>query len=238
MSTVVDMQTAPACDGTGTLYSCRMKDDDLLSATPRRRDAAATRAAILRAAREAFTRLGYDGAGMREIARAADVDTRLISRYFGSKEGLFAEVVDLVYEKSLMLTPDMIDQVACALLTDMDEAASDGLLLTLRSASNARAAAIMRDSIERKYQRRLADALPGPDAEGRAALLVSICSGVLLSKTLLGSTVLNRPEVERLMPYLRAAFNAVAAPSADVASELDAASEPTGTSTDPDPGSA
>ena len=186
-----------------------MNEGDLPA--PRRRDATATRAAILRAAREAFTRLGYDGAGVREIARAAEVDTRLISRYFGSKEGLFAEVVDIAYEKSLMLSPAMIDQVARTLLTESDESASDGLLLTLRSASSPRAAAIMRDSIERNYQRRLADALPGPDAEGRSALLVAICSGVLLSKTLLGSTAMNRPDVEQLIPYLRAAFDAVAA---------------------------
>ncbi|MFC4032381.1 helix-turn-helix domain-containing protein [Streptomyces polygonati] len=187
-----------------------MNEDELPAAAPRRRDATATRAAILRAAREAFTRLGYEGAGVREIARAAAVDARLIGRYFGSKEGLFAEVVDLAYEKSLMMTPEVNAQAARALLTEPDEAASDGLLLTLRSASNARAAAIMRDSIERNYQRRLADALPGRDADGRSALLVAICSGVLLSRMLLGSTLLNQPDVEQLVPYLRAALDAVA----------------------------
>ncbi|MFF2521401.1 helix-turn-helix domain-containing protein [Streptomyces liangshanensis] len=188
-----------------------MNEDDLPSPAPvRRRDAAATRASILLAAREVFTRLGYDGAGVREIARAADVDTRLIGRYFGSKEGLFAEVVDLAYQKSLMMTPDVTDEAARALLTGEDEAASDGLLLTLRSASNARAAAIMRASIEGDYQRKLADALPGADADARAALLVSICSGVLLSRMLLGNTLMNGPDVEELVPYLRAALDAVA----------------------------
>ncbi|QIQ00932.1 helix-turn-helix domain-containing protein [Streptomyces liangshanensis] len=188
-----------------------MNEDDLPSPAPvRRRDAAATRASILLAAREVFTRLGYDGAGVREIARAADVDTRLIGRYFGSKEGLFAEVVDLAYQKSLMMTPDVTDEAARALLTGEDEAASDGLLLTLRSASNARAAAIMRASIEGDYQRKLADALPGADADARAALLVSICSGVLLSRMLLGNTLMNGPDVEQLVPYLRAALDAVA----------------------------
>ncbi|GGJ79330.1 TetR family transcriptional regulator [Streptomyces camponoticapitis] len=183
---------------------------------PRRRDAAATRASILRAARDAFTRLGYDGAGVREIARAADVDTRLISRYFGSKEGLFAEVVDLAYEKSLMMTPELNADAAHALLIETDQGAVDGLLLTLRSASNARAAAIMRDSIERNYQTRLAEALPGTDTMARSALLVALCSGVLLTRTLLGSTALNDAQVERMVPYLRAALDAVAvAPAED-----------------------
>lgn len=176
----------------------------------RRRDAAATRAAILRAAREAFTEHGYDGAGVREIARAADVDTRLISRYFGSKEGLFAEVVDVAYEKSMMMTPEANADAARQLLTGMDKVASDGLLLTLRSAANPRAAEIMRDSIERNYQRRLADALPGKDATGRAAVLIAICAGVMLNRYLLGHSELTGPDVERLIPYLHAALDAVA----------------------------
>lgn len=194
-----------------------MSEDDLSPvAPPRRRDSAATRAAILRAARDAFARLGYDGAGVREIARAADVDTRLISRYFGSKEGLFAEVVDLAYEKSLMMTPELNAEAAHALLLETDQAATDGLLLTLRSASNARAAAIMRDSIERKYQLRLAEALPGADTMARSALLVAVCSGVLLIRTLLGSTALNQGDVERMIPYLHAALDAIAvAPAED-----------------------
>jgi AcrR family transcriptional regulator len=187
-----------------------MSQADLPSVSIRRRDSAATRAAILRVAREIFTERGYDGAGVREIARAAEVDARLIGRYFGSKEGLFAEVVDLAYEKSLMMTPELNEHAARALLTDEDRNASDGLLLTLRSAANPRAAAVMRDSIERNYQRRLADALPGDDAWGRAGLLIAICSGVLLTRTVLGHTALTSPQAEQLIPLLRAALDAVA----------------------------
>ena len=67
------------------------------------------------------------------------MDTRLISRYFGSKEGLFAEMVDVAYEKSMM-TPEGNADAARKLLTGGDKAAQDGLLLTLRSAANLRAA--------------------------------------------------------------------------------------------------
>ncbi|SEG68136.1 transcriptional regulator, TetR family [Actinacidiphila yanglinensis] len=196
-----------------------MSQDAPPPAPARRRDSAATRAAILSAARETFTQRGYDAAGLREIAHAAEVDTRLISRYFGSKEGLFAEVVDLAYEKSMMMTPEHNAQAARTLLTGgheapgatgADAAPAEGLLLTLRSASNPRAAAIMRESIERNYQQRLADALPGTDTEGRAALLIAICAGVLLNRHLLGHTALDGPDTERLIPYLHAALDAVA----------------------------
>src|SRR5579859_2058688 len=61
--------------------------------TPRRRDAAATRAAILEAAKTQFARAGYDHAGLREIAAEAGADVALIKRYFGGKEGLFTEAL-------------------------------------------------------------------------------------------------------------------------------------------------
>jgi hypothetical protein len=126
------------------------------------------------------------------------------------KEGLFAEVVDLAYEKSLMMTPELNAEAARALLTGSDASAVDGMLLTLRSAANPRAAEIMRDSIERNYQARLAGALPGPDTTPRAALLIAICAGVILDRMLLGHTELNSPDTEKLIPYLHAALDAVA----------------------------
>jgi AcrR family transcriptional regulator len=191
-------------------------NDEVPPATTRRRDAAATRAAILQAARRLFVEHGYDGVGVREIAGAVGVDPRLIGRYFGSKEKLFAEVVDLAYQKSLMMTPELNAQAARALLTDSDQSALEGLLLTLRSAANQQAAAIMRVSIERNYQHLLAGALPGGErTEGRAALLVALCSGVLLTRLILGNTQLNGAEAEELIPLLHKALDAVAsAPAA------------------------
>ncbi|MFI6350059.1 TetR/AcrR family transcriptional regulator [Streptomyces sp. NPDC050560] len=179
----------------------------------RRRDSAATKAAILAAAQEAFTEHGYDGAGTRDIARAAGVDARLIGRYFGSKEGLFAQVVDIAYEKSLMMTPEENAHAARVLLTAPDQRAERGLLLTLRSAANPRAAEIMRRSIERNYQRRLGEALPGEDTVERAALLVAFCSGILMSRFILRNSALTGPDAERLVPLLRAALDTVATAS-------------------------
>src|SRR5471032_1885037 len=56
----------------------------------RKRDADATRAAILEAAKVHFARSGYDGAFLRDIAAEAGADAALINRYFGGKDGLFA----------------------------------------------------------------------------------------------------------------------------------------------------
>ena len=56
---------------------------------PRKRNITATKARILEAAKRAFAELGYERAGLREIAAFADVNSALLVRYFGSKAGLF-----------------------------------------------------------------------------------------------------------------------------------------------------
>src|ERR1700760_2210047 len=73
---------------------------------PRRRDAAATRKAILASARAAFARAGYDGVGVREIAAGAGVTAMLVNRYFGSKEKLFAEVAAETMRDAVILSPE------------------------------------------------------------------------------------------------------------------------------------
>ena len=72
----------------------------------RRRNAEATRAAILASARACFTRAGYDGAGVREIAAGAGVSAMLVNRYFGSKEKLFAEVCADTMAAPMILATD------------------------------------------------------------------------------------------------------------------------------------
>jgi AcrR family transcriptional regulator len=58
--------------------------------TGRRTGDSSTRADILDAARTLFAELGYDGASLRAIASAAQVDPALIRHFFGDKETLFA----------------------------------------------------------------------------------------------------------------------------------------------------
>ncbi|MEU6538368.1 TetR family transcriptional regulator [Streptomyces sp. NPDC047000] len=54
-----------------------------------RRDASATREALLTAAHSRFIRLGYERTTLRDVANEAGVNVALVKRYFGSKEGLF-----------------------------------------------------------------------------------------------------------------------------------------------------
>lgn len=60
----------------------------------RARDAEATRADLLRAARRRFSAFGYERTTSRDIANEAGVNVSLIYRYFGSKEQLFEVVLE------------------------------------------------------------------------------------------------------------------------------------------------
>jgi len=182
----------------------------------RSRDADATQRAILDAAVAAFARSGYDGASTREIARDAGIDPRLITRYFGSKERLFERAVEETYRHPLTMSPGHTRAAAEALLSDAPLAQSQGLLLTLRSAANERAAEIMRGHLETHFQRQLADDLPGVEPVARAALLISICAGVQLMRNVLGNRSLLAETTEVLVTRLTAALDAIAvAPSAE-----------------------
>ncbi len=60
----------------------------------RRRDAAASRAAILAAAREVFAGRGFHGAGVEQIARKAGVAKGTVFLHFKSKENLLFSMVE------------------------------------------------------------------------------------------------------------------------------------------------
>lgn len=69
------------------------------SARRPKRDAAATRDKILRAAITEFCRRGYDGARMDRIAKQAGSNIRMVYHYFGSKERLYLVVLEYVYSE-------------------------------------------------------------------------------------------------------------------------------------------
>src|SRR5882762_11956812 len=100
MSTVVKNRSA---DSMQSQKPARQRSEPA-----RRRNAAATRLAILASARQAFALAGYEGAGVREIARGAGVTAMLVNRYFGSKELLFAEVMTEIMASPTLLTPEML----------------------------------------------------------------------------------------------------------------------------------
>ncbi len=80
-----------------------LKQDDggTARAAPGRPKDLAKRAAILDAAKQMFTRHGYDGASMDQIAAQAGVSKLTVYSHFGDKESLFAAAVQAHCEQQL-----------------------------------------------------------------------------------------------------------------------------------------
>lgn len=157
--------------------------------TLRPRNAAATRAAILDAARVAFTRTGYAGAGVREIAAAAGVNAALVIRYFGSKEGLFAAAVADGFEIGALLAGDRAgfgERLAWYLFLKEPGGGFDPLLM-LCSASNAQATPLLRAALDEQFVRPLAAWLGGEDATVRAGLIAAYLAGISILRGVLQS---------------------------------------------------
>ena len=180
------------------------------AAPARRRNAVATRDAILASARKAFARAGYDGAGLREIASGAGVTAMLVNRYFGSKEKLFAEVVALSMATPTILTPQVMDapdaaaKFAAALVAITKTGAEplEGFQIMLRSASSERAAEIARGEIEKHHQKAMTLALGGDLAAQRAAILLSLVAGLQVMRQMIGLKALAKAEPADLVKIL------------------------------------
>jgi AcrR family transcriptional regulator len=195
-----------------------------MTGSTRRRDAAATRAAILASAREAFARAGFDGVGVREIASRAGVTAMLVNRYFGSKERLFAEVVAATRATPDILTPenlrapDFAERIA-ATLVDITKAGApplDGFLVMLHSASSERAAELGRGQIEEHYHRALTGTLAGSGvdlAAERAALVLAVVAGVQIMRQMIGLSALANADPAVLKSLLTPVFRHLLAQS-------------------------
>ena len=184
------------------------------AAPKRKRNATATRAAILESGRRAFAQAGYDGAGVREIAKGAGVTAMLVNRYFGSKEQLFGEVVADIMARPIILTERTLssprggEEMAAALvdLTSAEGQALDGFRIMLHSASSPRAAEIGRGQIEAHYHKMLTRALRGDHAPQRAALLLACVAGIQVMRQMVGLSALTECPPKVLVKLLAPLF--------------------------------
>jgi AcrR family transcriptional regulator len=71
------------------------------------RDRERTRAEILEVARAEFAEHGYSGARVDEIAERTRTTKRMLYYYFGSKEGLYTEVLERAYAEIRMAERDL-----------------------------------------------------------------------------------------------------------------------------------
>lgn len=150
----------------------------------RAKSAETTRQAMLIAARKRFAAESYENVGLRHIAGDVGVDVALVSRYFGSKEELFREVVGVARSEEI-LPPGLGSDAIAAYLADLllaedcdQNESAEQLLIMLRSASSPVASQIVRGALRNDVLLRLAEHLGGEAPEARASACMAIWMGV------------------------------------------------------------
>jgi AcrR family transcriptional regulator len=163
------------------------------AASPRRRDAAATRAALLVAARELFDAHGFRGTTVRMIGERAGVDQALIARYFGGKAELYQAVLADAGAQPEVAPDDApppqrrtTREVVDLLLERVDE---HGVGPVLRALTAPTLDAEQREELTERLRERvigpLATALEeqgAAEAELRAELVVAMLIGVMTTR--------------------------------------------------------
>jgi AcrR family transcriptional regulator len=163
------------------------------AAPVRPRNAQATRAAILEAARACFTEGGYERVGVRDVAARAGVNGALVIRYFGSKMQLFAHAFAGRFLLDHLLNGDRLDGelIAQAAVTkEVHAGRFDVVLALVRSAPDPHASAILRKRLEEEFIEPLAASLGGAQARQRAALITAYLLGLAIARDVMGITAL------------------------------------------------
>jgi AcrR family transcriptional regulator len=181
------------------------------SAEPRRRDAAATRARLLDAARELFLRHGYRATGLREVATRAGVDVTLVRRYFGSKEQLFTEATDVSGDiEALRAAGD--DAIGQHLISRILRARRDvdaPLFALLRSSGDPAVVARLNEQLEAGLTRTLADRITADQPRLRADMVTALLVGIGVLRALLNKDPLAAAADEDIAAVFADAFAAL-----------------------------
>ena len=153
----------------------------------RKRDSAATRAAIMQAARRRFASQPFEQVGVREVAADAGVDAALIARYFGSKEDLFHEIVNDCPPDAAVWAGDRSDfgvRSVAKIAGKGDSGSFEHIFIALRSTASPKASEIARAAMKRHILDPMAEWIGGEDREVRARLLLAFFMGGVVSRAM------------------------------------------------------
>jgi AcrR family transcriptional regulator len=173
----------------------------------RPRHAAQTRADILAAARQRFAADGYERTTLRAIAADVGVNAALVSRYFGSKQDLFATVTEFRIDLPDLSDADP-DDIAAMLLPRYFAVWEDdqAFLALLRSAMTSPVAA---ETLNRTLADHVAPALKGatPDHhQERIAMTDAFVIGLAMTRSVLPDLPVGALSRDRLSQWAAPVF--------------------------------
>src|SRR5215471_15585925 len=154
-----------------------------------------TREEILAAARQAFAERGFDNTSIRTIAAGAGVDPALVHHYFGTKDQLFLDAMQVPFDPAKVVphilaagVDEVGERVVRTLLAIWDSPAGAPAAALVRSAvSNEAISRMLRDFVVTRILRRIGRELGFEPAEGamRANLVASQIGGLIMVRYIL-----------------------------------------------------
>jgi AcrR family transcriptional regulator len=182
--------------------------------TGRRAGSPETREQIAVAARSLFAELGYERATFRAIGAAAGVDPALVVHFYGTKESLFREVMQLPSQVSEAIAgvaagsrAGMGRRLAELVVGALENPDTRPIVLgRIRSASsNADAATLVRETVTRDLLR-LTSAITDDEPETRAVLVGAQIVGTALARYIVLVEPLASFPPERVVELLAPTF--------------------------------
>jgi len=177
-----------------------------------------SRAAILKAARALFAKLGFRGATTRAIAQRAGVNIAMVNYFFESKEKLFAAAIDLPVAgerlRDVLQDGDAPAGSSLArfylehLFLDRNEAITAMLRAALGDPSCVPA---LRKVIQDTMAAGMAGALQGPDRKLRAELVGAHMVGLFISRHIVGVEPLASASIDAIVALLGPALDTLLA---------------------------
>lgn len=151
------------------------------TAAPARRDAEATKAAILKAARHLLARHAHADITLKAVAERAGVSPPLILKYFGNKDALFARVMSFETDADALLDAPLDGlgrHMVRHVLVSQSRQGADPLLRIVFAPLHGAQGDILRANFRTQVTERLTARLTGPDAGLRAELAVAALLGL------------------------------------------------------------
>lgn len=184
----------------------------------RKRDATATRRALLAAARMRFTLDGYEHTTIRDIAADVGVNQALVYRYFGSKDRLFVEAATEANPMSVIQNVPLEDVPDVALRSIFESSPPlDGphpLMALLRSTGHDEARELLREKMNTDFAEHLAGRMDIPDGALRAELLAAWVIGIGVLRSMIGTNALSAASVDEVRALFKRGVDAmISAPS-------------------------
>lgn len=151
---------------------------------PRRRDAAASRKALLDAARALFGERGYDRTTLRDIGERAGVDAALVARYYGNKAGLYLAAIEEDGADAVAARRDLahIGALADFLVARIDDLGAPGAMFRIAlgeegdDAARAEGAAAVRRAMVDPMVERMVERTGGDRESARRRVEIAVAS--------------------------------------------------------------